>query len=126
MLGGCIGFLVTGLFGESLIVSMVALTLAATCILTTMPVFWTIPTSYMSGSAAAGGIAAINSIGLLGGFTSPALIGWIKTSTGSIDYGLYIFAGVLIVGAIVLLKGIPAYLLKGRNTEIKKLNPITV
>ncbi|WP_432669637.1 MFS transporter [Pseudomonas umsongensis] len=126
MLGGCIGLLVTGLFGESLIVSMLALTLAATCILTTMPVFWTIPTSYMSGSAAAGGIAAINSIGLLGGFTSPALIGWIKTSTGSIDYGLYIFAGVLILGAVVLLKGIPASLLKGRNTEVKKLNPITV
>lgn len=111
MLGGCVGLVVTVLFGESLMVSMIALTCATTCILTAMPVFWTIPTSYMSGSAAAGGIAAINSIGLLGGFTSPALIGWIKSSIGTIDYGLYIFAGLLVVGSIVLLKGISASML---------------
>ncbi len=42
-------------------------------------VFWAIPSQYLQGEAAAGGIALINSIGLLGGFLSPSIIGWIKT-----------------------------------------------
>lgn len=112
MFGGCIGLLLIAGFGQNLLISMCAITLAATCILTSMPVFWTIPTSYMSGSAAAGGIAAINSIGLLGGFTSPALIGWIKVTTGSITYGLCIFSAVLACGAVLLLRGIPAALIQ--------------
>lgn len=117
MFGGCIGLLMVVWFGQSLVVSLGAITLAATCILTAMPVFWTIPTSYMSGSAAAGGIAAINSIGLLGGFTSPAVIGWIKITTGSINYGLCIFSAVLACGAVLLLKGIPAALIPRKDFQ---------
>jgi MFS transporter, ACS family, tartrate transporter len=51
--------------------------------------------------AAAAGLAAINSIGNLGGFAGPAMIGWIKSLTGSFAAGLYFVCGLLIVSAIV-------------------------
>lgn len=109
-LGGA-GLVAATLVPSNLPLALCALTVATTCILTTMPVFWTIPTAYLSGSAAAGGIALINSIGLIGGFVSPSVIGWLKTTTGSLTYGLYIFAGVLVFGAFVLLRGFPERLI---------------
>lgn len=77
-----------------------------------MPLFWTIPTRYLSGTAAAGGIALINSLALIGGFVSPTVIGAIKERTGSTDIGLYVFALVLVFGAALLLAAIPERLLK--------------
>ncbi|KAB5625414.1 MFS transporter [Pseudomonas putida] len=106
-----LGLIAAGVYQESLVFSLFALNLTAIGILTAMPIFWTIPTSYMTGSAAAGGIAAINSLGLLGGFASPSLIGWIKASTGNIEFGLYFFAVSLVIGATALLLGIPAWLI---------------
>jgi MFS transporter, ACS family, tartrate transporter len=55
------------------------------------------------GSAAAAGIATINSIGNLGGFVGPAMIGWIKDLTGSFLGGLYFVAGLLVVSAVLTL-----------------------
>ena len=66
-------------------------------------VFWAIPSDYLKGDAAAGGIALINTIGLLGGFLSPTIIGWTKTATGSIQAGLYVMVGLLVLGAILLV-----------------------
>jgi len=57
----------------------------------------------LKGPGAAGGIALINSIGLLGGFLSPTVIGWAKTMTGSIQAGLFIMVGLLVAGAILLM-----------------------
>jgi nitrate/nitrite transporter NarK len=57
-------------------VTMVALVVAAIGIFGTFAVFWTLPTAWLSGSAAAGAIALINSIGNLAGFGGPYLIGW--------------------------------------------------
>jgi ACS family tartrate transporter-like MFS transporter len=67
------------------------------------PPLWSMPTLFLSGPAAATGIAAINSIGNLGGFVGPAMIGWIKDSTGSFAGGLYFVAGLLVVSAILTL-----------------------
>ena len=58
---------------------------------------------FLSGSAAAAGIATINSIGNLGGFVGPAMIGWIKDKTGSFEGGLYFVAGLLAVSAVLTL-----------------------
>ena len=68
----------------NIVLSFILLTLASLGIITTMPLFWSIPTGYLKGAAAAGGIAFINSLGLTGGFVSPFVLGWIKTSTGSL------------------------------------------
>ena len=58
-----------------MVLSFVLLSLASLGIITTMPLFWSIPTGYLKGAAAAGGIAFINSLGLTGGFVSPFVLG---------------------------------------------------
>lgn len=58
---------------------------------------------FLSGSAAAAGIATINSIGNLGGFAGPAMIGWIKDQTGDFTGGLYFVAGLLIISTLLTL-----------------------
>ena len=65
------------------------------------PIFWTLPTGFLTGSAAAGGIALINSIGNLGGFVGPYAIGWIKDATGEITLGLVVLAGCSIMAGVV-------------------------
>ena len=58
-------------------------------------VFWTMPAALLSGAAAAAGIALINSIGNLGGFVGPYLVGLVKDATGSTDGGLIVLAAIL-------------------------------
>jgi uncharacterized membrane protein YphA (DoxX/SURF4 family) len=86
-------------FHANLVIGLACLTVAAVGVFSAMLVFWTIPTRYLSGTAAAGGIAMINSIALIGGFVSPTVIGAIKDKTGSTDIGLYVFATILVLGA---------------------------
>src|ERR1700730_16669293 len=62
----------------------IALIVCAMATYAALPPFWTLPTAFLTGSAAAGGIALINSIGNLGGFVGPYAIGWIKDATGAI------------------------------------------
>lgn len=97
---------------NNLVLGLVALSAAAVGLYASMPLFWTIPTRYLSGKAAAGGIALINSLALIGGFVSPTVLGFAKAATGSINIGIYVFAGVLCVGALVLLVAMPERLLK--------------
>src|ERR1700742_3269085 len=87
-------------------VTMVALVVAAIGIFCTFGVFWTLPTAWLSGTAAAGAIALINSIGNLAGFAGPYLIGWVKETTGSTTTGLFVLAVLpLIAGILVFLGG---------------------
>jgi sugar phosphate permease len=65
------------------------------------PVFWSMPAALLSGSAAAAGIALINSIGNLGGFVGPYLVGLMKDATGSTDGGLVTLAAILALGAVL-------------------------
>ena len=67
---------------------MIALTAAGAGIFACLPVFWTLPTAFLSGAAAAGGIALINSIGNLAGFAGPYAVGLLKDATGSYTPGL--------------------------------------
>jgi sugar phosphate permease len=68
-----------------------------------LPVFWTLPTAYLSGAAAAAGIAAVNSIGNLGGFFGPKVFGILKDQTGGDFASLMFLAGCAVVGAILVL-----------------------
>jgi MFS transporter, ACS family, tartrate transporter len=82
---------------------MVALSVAGFGIFGCLPVFWTFPAAFLSGAAAAGGIALINSIGNLAGFAGPYAMGTIKDMTGSYTGGLLSLSAVgLIAMAIVL------------------------
>jgi ACS family tartrate transporter-like MFS transporter len=80
-----------------------ALTLVNIGISCAKPPLWSMPTNFLSGAAAATGIATINAIGNLGGFAGPAMIGWIKDRTGSFGGGLYFVAGLLLLSAALTL-----------------------
>jgi MFS transporter, ACS family, tartrate transporter len=70
--------------------------------------FWPLPSTFLSGTAAAAGIAAINSIGNLGGFFGPLAVGWIKDATGSFEAGLYFLAACALMSTIVTLVAVRA------------------
>ncbi|MDK4715308.1 MFS transporter [Rhizobium sp. CNPSo 4039] len=82
---------------------LMALTLVNIGISASKPPLWSMPTLFLSGPGAAAGIATINSIGNLGGFVGPSMIGWIKDATGSFAGGLYFVAALLLVSATVTL-----------------------
>jgi MFS transporter, ACS family, tartrate transporter len=86
-------------------ITMVVLTLAAIGVFCVFGVFWTLPTAWLSGTAAAGAIALINSIGNLAGFGGPYLIGWIKDSTGSTANGLLALAVLPLIAAVLVFAG---------------------
>src|SRR5579864_2547020 len=105
---------VSGIFGGPLsghaLLSMIGLTLAASGVVTALPMFWALPTAFLGGTGAAAGIALINSTGNLAGFVSPALVGWLKTATHSLDSSLFLIAGCLIISACLILTQLPARL----------------
>jgi ACS family tartrate transporter-like MFS transporter len=82
---------------------MAALCVAGFGIFACLPVFWTLPTAFLSGAAAAAGIAVINSIGNLAGFAGPFAMGWIKDHTGSYAGGLLLLAGLGIIAMGMVL-----------------------
>lgn len=65
--------------------------------------FWALSTAFLSGTAAAGGIALINSVGNLGGFVGPTLVGVLRDKTGSIQMALWILGGVLLLMGLLIL-----------------------
>ena len=84
--------------------SLVGMCLATAGFYGTKGPFWAMPTMLLTGAAAAGGIAFINAFGNIGGAVGPALVGWLKDTTGSFAgglYGLAIFTGVSAVIAAV-------------------------
>ena len=85
--------------------TMAALTLAAIGIFCIFGVFWTLPTAWLSGTAAAGAIALINSIGNLAGFGGPYLIGWVKETTGQTSTGLLVLAILPLIAGILVFVG---------------------
>jgi ACS family tartrate transporter-like MFS transporter len=72
-------------------------------IMSMLPTFWSLPTAFLSGAAAAGGIALINSVGNLGGFVAPNILGQFKEITGSFTGGLLTIAGILAGGGVLAL-----------------------
>jgi nitrate/nitrite transporter NarK len=82
---------------------LAAIAVAAFGIFSVLPVFWTLPTAFLSGSAAAAGIAAINSIGNLGGYFGPQLFGIIKDATGSDFSGLLFLAACAVMSVVLVL-----------------------
>jgi nitrate/nitrite transporter NarK len=89
--------------GGNLAISLVCMTIATALLWAAYTVFWAIPSQYLTGNAAAGGIALINTIGLFGGFLSPTLIGEIRTATGSMQAGLLVIVALMVAGAVALI-----------------------
>jgi ACS family tartrate transporter-like MFS transporter len=83
--------------------SLAGMSIAAIGFYGTKGPFWSIPTMWLTGSAAAAGIAWINSVGNLGGFFGPTLVGWAKNMTGSFAGGLYALAACALISALISL-----------------------
>ena len=101
------------------IVSFMFLSLATIGTTTVVPLFWSIPTAYLKGANAAAGIALINTLGLVGGFLSPFVLGLIKTGTGSLDWGNWLMAGMMAIGAVLILTRVRPGMLHEVGTAVQ-------
>jgi D-galactonate transporter len=101
------GFIVCTQAGTNTAVAMLGLVLAVAGVVTGLAMFWALPTSFLGGSAAAAGIALINCTGNLGGFFSPAIIGFLKTYTGTLNSGLFLVAVCMITSSLLILMMTP-------------------
>ena len=93
------GFLGAILFRNNFWVSVVWMAVAVTGVNGARAIFWTIPPRFLTGMAAAGGLAFINSIGTTGGFVGPYVMGWLTDETGSFSAGLLAMSGFLVLAA---------------------------
>ncbi|MGE4388998.1 MAG: MFS transporter, partial [Citrobacter sp.] len=102
---GCVGLALSAYCSGSTFWMMAWICLAMSGTLALIPTYISLPGAMLSGTAAAAGIALVNSVGNLAGFFGPTVLGWLKDTTGSTDGGLYILAGflLLVVPLILLL-----------------------
>jgi MFS transporter, ACS family, tartrate transporter len=101
-LAGALGFVAVTRTGTTGLL-IAALSLAAFGVLGWLGPFWALPTAFLREQAAAGGIALINSMGAVGGFVGPYLIGGIKERTGEFTPGLLCLAGSLVAAVVIVL-----------------------
>jgi MFS family permease len=89
------------IFSSSFWLSLTFVTIALTGINAARGIFWTIPPRFLTGLAAAGGLAFINSVGTMGGFVGPYLMGWLTDRTGSFSAGLGAMAAFLALATVL-------------------------
>lgn len=102
-LAGAAGLALSGMFIDSPWPAYGALCLAAAGIWSTLGPFWSLPTAFLTGTAAAGGIALVNSLGAVGGFIGPNILGQVRQRTNGFSAGLYLLAATLVVAAVMAL-----------------------
>jgi ACS family tartrate transporter-like MFS transporter len=98
LLGGA-GLLLP-IFSNSLVSAVTGFSLALIGVTAARAIFWTIPTRFLTGVAAAGGLAFINSIATVGGFVGPSMMGWLKEFSGSYVVGLLAVAAIIFASAL--------------------------
>lgn len=99
---GAAGLVLSGMFAHEPIVSLVGLSLAMTGALAGLAVMWSLPGAILSGAAAAAGFALMATVGNVGGYLAPFLLGWVRQSTGQLVYGLYAMASWMVIGALLM------------------------
>ena len=95
--------------------ALVTMSVAAIGLYGSRPSFWPMPSLFLTGAAAAGGIALINSIGNLGGYVGPFVVGWIKDSTKSFEMGVYFLAACAFTSALITYFATRNHLLDARK-----------
>lgn len=93
--------LILALKMNALVPALIGITLAMVGTISAKTIFYTLPAKFLSGQAAAGGIALINSVGAFGGFVGPFVMGYLKEATGSFSAGLMAMACILFIAAIM-------------------------
>ncbi len=104
---GAAGLALVAVFNDNPMVALPALAVAVVGTMSAIPVFWQLPNYFLSGTAAAAGIALINSIANLAGFGAPWMLGAVKTSTGSFTSGLLAVAVIEALTLLIILAFVP-------------------
>lgn len=98
-----VGFIGAGLFSNNTLLVVIFLGIATMGATAALPMFWQIPPIFLTNKDAVTGIALVSSLGNLGGFLAPYLIGWIKDNMNSTSIGLYILALFILLGAALVM-----------------------
>lgn len=98
-----IGYAISAAFPHDLAIAIAGLSLATLGILAIFPVFWTVPSTFLGGVAAASGIAFINSMGNLGSIFNPTFIGWVNDRTKSTQLAVNVVAGMMVLAGLLLV-----------------------
>lgn len=101
-LASAAGLALAAFFHDQPVLSLAGLSLAMSGGLAGFCVLWALPGVLLTGTAAAAGIALIATIGNLGGYASPFMMGWVKQSSGHLEYGLYVLAAMTVLGALAM------------------------
>ena len=113
---GCIGLTLSAYCSGSTFWMMTWICVAMSGTLALIPTYISLPGTLLSGTAAAAGIALVNSVGNLAGFFGPTVLGWLKDQTGQTDSGLYILAGFLLLCAPLIFM-LPAKLVSPKKNH---------
>jgi D-galactonate transporter len=106
-LAAAAGLILIGVFEAVPALAFASLVIGVTGVLSAFSPFWQIPTTMLAGTAAAGGIAFINSVGNLSGWLGPFIVGWLKDLTGKTSSGLYVVAAMEVLAAVLILALVP-------------------
>ncbi|MDQ4093309.1 MAG: MFS transporter [Actinomycetota bacterium] len=91
------------LYMTSALLVMICITVCTIGVFAAIPVFWQLPSAFLTGVGAAAGIGLINSFGNLSGFLGPYLTGWLQDLTGSFRAGLWVVAGFMVLAGVIAL-----------------------
>lgn len=105
---GAIGLASTPFLNNSLIATLTVLGFVGFFQFGAGIAYWAIPSTYLNKATAAVGIGLVSSIGVIGGFVSPSLLGFIKDLTGSLDNGIFTIALLMLAGGLAILIALPA------------------
>lgn len=117
---GAIGLVLSGVFAGNPVLAIISLSLGTLGVIGSMPLFWPLPSAFLTGTAAAAGIGIVNSVGNLGGYIGPNVPIWARLISSDRSAALYIIAAVLIVGALIAYFFIP----KNLRVRVGDLQPV--
>jgi len=124
-LTGATGLILTVMFQDSVPLLVLSFALSQLGQRSVMSVFWAIPPMLLGGTAAAAGIALINSIGNLGGAVGPSVMGWLRQGTNSYSAGLLVLATALVIEAVLIMSlKLPGRAIRSAPTEARTV-PVT-
>lgn len=118
---GAIGLVLSGVFAWNPVLAIIFLSLGTLGVIGAMPLFWPLPSAFLTGTAAAAGIGIVNSVGNLGGYFGPNVPIWARLISSDRSAALYIIAAILIVGALIAYFFIP----KNLRVRVGDLQPVS-
>lgn len=116
-----VAFVVAAMNLDNPVIAMSGFCVAMIGLYACMPAYWTLPTMFYSGTAAAVALAFVNAVSNLGGFFGPAIIGWLTQTSGSFKIAIATMGGFVLLGAVALLLLSPAYHRHCENTRARSV-----